>query len=106
MKRSIVLFTMFLLLALFTSQCAPAATPTPETIIKTVEVEKEVVVTQEVEKIVTEIVEVEVPAEPTDKTVIDFWTTDNEEDRVIVYEEIATRFMSENPDIEVRIVPI
>ena len=106
MKRSIVLFTMFLLLALFTSQCAPAATPTPETIIKTVEVEKEVVVTQEVEKVVTEIVEVEVPAEPTDKTVIDFWTTDNEEDRVVVYEEIAARYMAENPDIEVRIVPI
>jgi len=55
---------------------------------------------------VTEIVEVEVPAEPTDKTVIDFWTTDNEEDRVVVYEEIAARYMAENPDIEVRIVPI
>jgi multiple sugar transport system substrate-binding protein len=63
MKRSIVLFTMFLLLALFTSQCAPAASPTPETIIETVEVEKEVVVTQVVEKevIVTQEVEVEVP---------------------------------------------
>jgi len=106
MKRSIVLFTMFLLLALFTSQCAPAATPTPETIIETVEVEKEVVVTQEVEQIVTEVVEVEGPAEPTDKTVIDFWTTDNEEDRVIVYEEIAARYMAENPDIDVRIIPI
>jgi multiple sugar transport system substrate-binding protein len=106
MKRSIVLFTMFLLMALFTSQCAPATTPTPETIIKTVEVEKEVVVTQEVEKVVTEVVEVEVPAEPIDKTVIDFWTTDNEEDRVIVYEEIAARYMAENPDIEVRVVPI
>ncbi len=106
MKRSIVLFTMFLLMALFTSQCAPAATPTPETIIETVEVVKEVVVTKEVEVVVTEVVEVEVPAEPIDKTVIDFWTTDNEEDRVIVYEEIAARFMAENPDIDVRIIPI
>ncbi len=106
MKRSIILFTMFLLMALFTSQCAPAATPTPETIIKTVEVVKEVVVTQVVEKVVTEVVEVEVPAEPIDKTVIDFWTTDKEEDRVDVYEEIAARYMAENPGIEVRIVPI
>ena len=74
MKRSIVLFTMFLLMALFTSQCAPAATPTPETIIETVEVVKEVVVTKVVEVVVTEVVEVEVPAEPIDKTTTSFTT--------------------------------
>jgi multiple sugar transport system substrate-binding protein len=66
------------------------------------------VVTQEVEVVVTEVVEVEVevPAEPADKTVVEFWTTDNEEARVIVYEEVAARFMEEHPEIEVRIVPI
>ncbi|NOY99465.1 MAG: extracellular solute-binding protein [Chloroflexi bacterium] len=61
---------------------------------------KEVIVTQEVP------VEVEVPAEPIDKTVIEFWTTDNEEARVDVYEEIAAAFMAEHPDIDLRIVPI
>ena len=41
-----------------------------------------------------------------DKTVVVFWTTDNEEERVDRYEEVAARFMALNPDIEVRIVPI
>jgi multiple sugar transport system substrate-binding protein len=58
-----------------------------------VEVEKEVQVT------------VEVPVE-VERTVVEFWTTDNEEERVDVYEAVAERFMAENPDIEVRIVPI
>ena len=66
------------------------------------------VVTQEV--IVTKEVEVEVPvevtAQSTDKTVIEFWTTDNEEPRVDVYEEIAAAFMEEHPEIDLRIVPI
>ena len=39
-------------------------------------------------------------------TVIEFWTTDNEEDRVDTYEAIAAAFMAENPTIEVRITPI
>jgi len=67
-------------------------------------VEKTVVVTQEVEVPVE--VPVEVTAQPTDKTVIEFWTTDNEEPRVDVYEEIAAAFMAEHPDIDLRIVPI
>jgi multiple sugar transport system substrate-binding protein len=67
-------------------------------------VTQEVIVTQEV--VVTEIVEVEVPAEPIEKTVVVFWTTDNQEERVDVYEAVAQDFMDENPDIEVRIVPI
>ena len=37
---------------------------------------------------------------------IAFWTTDNEWNRVAVYEEVAARFMSEYPGIEVQIVPI
>ncbi len=41
-----------------------------------------------------------------DKTVVEFWTTDNEPDRVAVYEAVAARFMAENPSIEVKIVPV
>lgn len=63
-------------------------------------VEKTVVVTQEVP------VEVLVPAEPTEKTVVEFWTTDNEEARVNLYDEIAQRYMDEHPEVEIRIVPI
>jgi multiple sugar transport system substrate-binding protein len=37
---------------------------------------------------------------------IEFWSTDNEEDRVAVYEKVATAFMEKNPDIKVKIVPI
>ena len=79
-----------------------------QTIIETVEVEKEVIVTKEVEVIKTEVVEVEVevPAEPIDKTVIEFWTTDNEEERVTAYENVAAAFMAEHPEIDLRIVPI
>jgi len=40
------------------------------------------------------------------KVVIEFWTTDNEEVRVDRYTEVAARFMAQNPDIEIRIVPI
>ncbi|MCD6494496.1 extracellular solute-binding protein [Candidatus Bipolaricaulota bacterium] len=41
-----------------------------------------------------------------DKTVVEFWTTDNEVDRVAAYEAVAARFMAENPGIEVKIVPV
>lgn len=75
--------------------CAPAATPTPERIVETVEVP--VIETVEVT--------VEVPVE-VEKTVVEFWTTDNEEERVVVYEAIAAAFMAEHPDVDVRIVPI
>ncbi|MFC2106215.1 ABC transporter substrate-binding protein [Candidatus Bipolaricaulota bacterium] len=39
-------------------------------------------------------------------TVVEFWTTDNEPDRVAVYEAVAAQFMAANPDIEVQIIPI
>jgi multiple sugar transport system substrate-binding protein len=108
-------FTILLIAALLTVLALVACQPETivetvivekegETIVETVEVEKEVVVTQEVEKEV--VVTVEVEAEPTDKTVIEFWTTDNEEDRVNTYEAIAEAFMAEHPDIDLRIVPI
>jgi multiple sugar transport system substrate-binding protein len=74
--------------------CGP--TPTPQIIKETVVVEKEVEVTKVVE----------VPAEAVEKTIVEFWTTDNEADRVDVYEAVAAGFMAEHPEIEVRIVPI
>jgi multiple sugar transport system substrate-binding protein len=41
-----------------------------------------------------------------EKVVVEFWSTDNEEDRVAKYEEVAAAFMEQNPDVEVNIVPI
>lgn len=41
-----------------------------------------------------------------EKTVIEFWTTDNEEARIDTYEAIAAAYMAENPDVDLRIVPI
>ncbi|MCB9456049.1 MAG: extracellular solute-binding protein [Anaerolineaceae bacterium] len=41
-----------------------------------------------------------------DKVVVEFWTTDNEEERVNTYEAVAARFMEANPNVDVRIVPI
>lgn len=40
------------------------------------------------------------------QTVIEFWTTDNEEERVQRYEEVAARYMEQHPEVEIRIVPI
>ncbi len=68
------------------------AQPTPVTIVETVEVPVEVIV--------------EVPAESTDMTVVEFWTTDNQEDRVDLYEAIAAAYMADHPDVDLRIVPI
>jgi multiple sugar transport system substrate-binding protein len=89
---------------------AACAQPTPEVVEVTrvvtekEEVEVTKVVKEEVE--VTKEVVVEVPAEPVEKTVVEFWTTDNEVERVDLYEELAAGFMAQNPEIEVRIVPI
>jgi multiple sugar transport system substrate-binding protein len=68
----------------------------PEIVKETVVVTKEVPVAQEVQ--------VEVPVRPS--TVVEFWTTDNEEARVAMYEKIADAYMSEHPDVEIRVVPI
>jgi multiple sugar transport system substrate-binding protein len=41
-----------------------------------------------------------------EEVVVEFWTTDNEEARVDLYESVAEAFMAEHPNIDVRIVPI
>ena len=38
--------------------------------------------------------------------VVQFWSTDNEEDRLRVYEDVAQRFMDQNPGVTVQIVPV
>ncbi|MBU0704934.1 MAG: extracellular solute-binding protein [Chloroflexi bacterium] len=89
--------SLLMLVAILVGLLAACA---PQTITVTVEVPVEQTVEVPVE------VEVEVPAEPVEKTVVEFWTTDNEEDRVNVYEAVAAGFMAEHPEIDVRIVPI
>jgi multiple sugar transport system substrate-binding protein len=95
MKQKLNLIIALVLAAgLVLTACGPQATPTPETKI----VQETVVVTQEVP--------VQVTAAPVTKTVVEFWTTDNEENRVNTYEQVAANFMADHPDVDVRIVPI
>ncbi len=100
--------SLLMLGAILASLLAACAAPTPEIVevevTRIVTEKEEVEVPVEVEKEVQ--VTVEVPVEPGEKTVVEFWTTDNEEDRVNVYEAVAAGFMAEHPEIEVRIVPI
>ena len=104
MKKLTFLLLVFLVLGFTLGAC------TPEPVVETVVVTEKEIVTQEVEVIVTEQVivteVVEVPVEAGDKVVVEFWTTDNEEPRVDMYEAVAARFMAEHPEIDVRIVPI
>ena len=97
---------MYLLMvgAILVGLLAACAAPEPE--IVEVEVTRVVTEKEEVEVEKEVQVTVEVPVEPGEKTVVEFWTTDNEEDRVNVYEAVAAGFMAEHPEIEVRIVPI
>jgi multiple sugar transport system substrate-binding protein len=106
MKKLTSLFMLSALVMGLLAACQPeTVTVTVEVPVeRTVEVEVEVPVERTVEVEVE--VPVEVPAEPMDKTVVEFWTTDNEEDRVDTYEAIAARFMAEHPEIDLRIVPI
>ena len=65
MKRLYFVITMFMVMAMVLGACA---TPTPETIIQTVEVPKEVIQTVEVPVEVIKTVEVQVTAEPSTET--------------------------------------
>jgi multiple sugar transport system substrate-binding protein len=101
MKRSLILTSMVIIASLVFVGCAPAATQPPVIITQPAEVITQVV-TRDVP--VTEVVQVTAP--PVEKKVVEFWTTDNEEERVNAYEAVAARFMAEHPDVDVRIVPI
>jgi multiple sugar transport system substrate-binding protein len=96
MKKALAFGLVFVMFATLLIACG--ATTEPQVIKETV------VVTQEVEKTIVETVEV--PAQVGDRTIVEFWTTDNEEERVNTYENIAAAYMAEHPEIDLRIVPI
>ncbi len=113
MRRATILIAAFALLGLILTACQPQTVEVEVTrvVTQTETVVEQMEVTRVVEgEVVTEQVEVtrviEVAAEPTEKTVVEFWTTDNEEDRVNTYEAVAARYMEANPNVEIRIVPI
>jgi len=97
MKKFSILMLVTILLSGVLSACTT-------TVVETVEVPVERTVVETV--VETQEVIVEVPVEPGEKTVIEFWTTDNEEDRVNTYEAVAAAFMEVHPEIDLRIVPI
>ncbi len=113
MKKVLFFVLAALSIVLILAACQPETVEVTRVVTETEVQEVEVtrVVTEvvegeamEVTRVVTEVVEV--PAEAGEKTVINFWSTDNEAERVEVYEAIAARFMAENPDIDLRILPI
>lgn len=114
MKKFVVLTLLVASMVLMLAACQPQTVEVTRVITETETITEEVPV--EVTRVVTETetvteeVEVtrvvEVSAEPMDRTIVEFWTTDNEADRVDTYEAVAARYMEENPDVEVRIVPI
>ncbi|MCA9974621.1 MAG: extracellular solute-binding protein, partial [Anaerolineales bacterium] len=117
MRKSLVLLMALMVLALVMSACQPEVVEVTRVVTEVETVTEEVEVTRVVTETIVETVEIEgemvevtriieVPAEPVEKTVIEFWTTDNEEERVNTYEAVAARYMEMHPDVEIRIVPI
>ncbi len=116
-----IILTTLLAMSVFIA-CQTAETEPPPPVVETVIVERPVEV--EVERAVTVIatvevtrqVEIEVTREVfitatvevfrRPETVIEFWTTDNQADQIEAYETVAEAYMADNPDVEVRIVPI
>ncbi|HCB49553.1 MAG TPA: hypothetical protein DEP47_08520 [Chloroflexi bacterium] len=111
MKKIFIFIAAMVSLAILIAACQPETVEVTRVVTETEVQEVEVtrVVTEVVEgeaMEVTRVVEVEVPAVPGERTIVEFWTTDNEADRVEVYEQVAARFMEANPDVDLRIVPI
>lgn len=113
MRKVRYLVAAFILVALAVTACSPQTVEVTRVVTQTETVTEQVEVTRMVEGEsvtetieVTRVVEVEVPVEDGEKTVIEFWTTDNEEDRILAYEAVAARYMAQNPNVEIRIVPI
>ncbi len=111
MRKATIFLLALIVLALGLAACQPQVVEVTRVVTETETVTEQVEVTRMVEgESVTEMVEVtrvvEVPSEPTEKTVVEFWTTDNEEERVNTYEAVAARYMEMHPEVEIRIVPI
>jgi multiple sugar transport system substrate-binding protein len=113
MRKATIFIIALVILTLGLAACQPQVVEVTRVVTETETITEEVEVTRMVEGEsvsemveVTRVVEVEVAAEPTEKTVVEFWTTDNEEDRVNTYEAVAARYMEMHPEVEIRIVPI
>jgi len=116
MRKYFVLILLVVSMVVVLAACQPQTVEVTRVITETETVTEEVpvevtrVVTETQTETVTEEVEVtrvvEVAAEPMERTLVEFWTTDNEADRIDTYEAIAARYMEANPEVEVRIVPI
>ncbi|MCB8981118.1 MAG: extracellular solute-binding protein [Ardenticatenaceae bacterium] len=113
MKKVRFLLAALALVALAIAACSPQTVEVTRVVTQTETVTEQVEVTRMVEGEsvtetieVTRVVEVEVPSEPMEQTVIEFWTTDNEEERIAAYEAVAANYMAEHPEVDIRIVPI
>lgn len=84
-KQLVLTVALLVVLMLTAAQCVVQPAGQPVTVVETVVVEKEVVA---------------------DRTVIEFWSTDNEEERVNTYEAVAEMCMEKIPGVDIRIVPI
>ena len=113
MRKIRYLVAAFIAIAFAITACSPQTVEVTRVVTQTETITEQVEVTRMVEGEsvtesieVTRVVEVEVPVEAGEKTVIEFWTTDNEEDRIAAYEAVAAQYMAQNPDVEIRIVAI
>lgn len=113
MRKIRYLLATFIVVAIAITACSPQTVEVTRVVTQTETVTEQVEVTRMVEGEsvtetieVTRMVEVEVPAEPMEQTVVEFWTTDNEEERIAAYEAVAARYMEAHPEVEIRIVPI
>jgi multiple sugar transport system substrate-binding protein len=95
MKRKFMLVTLLVLAAFVAVQCTSAAT-------KEEDAEAQPDTATLSEEVAVPMAEVA----SADKVVVEFWTTDNEEERVDAYEAVAQKYMDEHPEVDVRIVPI
>ena len=87
MKQFKLLISILVLATMILASCSTAAEPA---------------VVEEGEAAVEEVAAVP----DAEKVVVEFWTTDNEPDRLDVYEAIAAQYMTEHPNVDVRIVAI
>jgi glucose/mannose transport system substrate-binding protein len=96
-KKATTLFSVLALLSLILSACAPAATPTPETIIETVIVE--VAGTPQVTEIVKEVIVTPTPEPEQQKLeIFHWWTAPGEREAA---DAMFEAFNAKYPDIEV-----
>jgi multiple sugar transport system substrate-binding protein len=87
MKRFRMVISILVLATLVLASCSTTAAEEPAMVEESAPVEQE-------------------QAAPVEKTIVEFWTTDNEPARLDVYETIAAAYMAEHPNVDLRIVAI